>query len=633
MSNCKKCNKPSIRGQEFCKEHFIEAEYEREEYLDNTDPENLGIIKWARRMVSEHVPNSTPNIHKEMLMLLFSLFDPFYKNKYERMHNYISFRGSAKSTLINFIFVLYLIVHNGKKMKIKGIRGEPIEVVIKENLIVIASETGMASEEFVNRIRDELTTNETLVWYYKANIEDAVDAFDGQWTKKAFKYNKCFVLGRGQGEQIRGKIKGASRPTLLICDDIYSENNTITENGRKAVRDWFENAAVKGVDDLRGKIVVVGTILHEDTVLIDNKRSKNWKTKEFPLMPIDKYQKFVRECLVVDKMRGTCFLPFDNDDKLDEFERKSRQRAHFKQLQDSYDWGLAWADRIDLYYLALQYQDHVQKRNVKGMEQEYFHVISSDEQKRIKGEYFIREQFTIYEKYGYVWFDCPTMFERPIPINVEIGIDMGTGTVDGDDSAIVIAGILPNGYRVIIDEISGKFGARDILHDRTSSNYGKVEFNREKIKEIGAFDEALRWCVQLKAKRLKLGYAGAEKKNVEELRQLAVMNRIYPLLVLGRLQERHEGQKAERIMNRIEKFYSTRTVIHKPGLDKLEYQLEYLTSSKYDDVADAVEVALYEMQPPYNIAVEDVLPPPTEVIRFKKTHPKKPPVFDWRQIN
>jgi hypothetical protein len=580
------CGKTALRNSELCKEHWTEQRYKERAYLDNTDRDNLGILKWARDMLPEYLPQATPWFHIEMLMLLFALFDPFYKNRYERQLNIISFRGSSKSTLINMLFTEYLLCNIGRTMKILGVNGTIIEVVIDEKFIVICSETGGSAEEFVVRLRDELTTNSNLKFFYGGTIEDALDDTTGQWTRRAFKYNGCFVMGAGVGQQIRGKIKGAYRATLLFADDIYSENNTITDDGRAKVKKWFDRAVINSIDDLRGKTVVVGTILHEDTVLIENKKSKNWKTVEYQVMPLEKFKKFVAEHLQVAHQQGSCKLPFE-DLGLDEFQLKSKQREYFTKVQEGYNWELAWKERIDLYFLALKYQDATQKNSLGSLYQEYFHQPITDENKRIKEEYFRHmNEYKIFREYGYTWFKCD-LFSEPYVINVELAIDVGTGTADGDDSVIVVGGILSNGYRVVLKTVYGKYDLRDIRADNGLLNLGRVIEDRSLLKDIGVLDEALRLTKEYGAKMIKVGYAGSEKNNVNLMRQLCYANGFNEVMVLGRQQASNEGDKRERILNRIAPFYQTYSVIHVKGLTKLESQLQFLMGSKEDDVADA----------------------------------------------
>ncbi|WP_448506059.1 hypothetical protein [Immundisolibacter sp.] len=626
---CKKCNLETLKGETLCKDHWIEARYQSQNYLDNSNPEDLGILKWARDMMPEYLPQATPKFHIEMLMLLFSLFDPFYKNRYERQLNIISFRGSSKSTLVNMLFAEYLLCHNGKHMTILSINNEKVDVLIKERLIVIGSETGMSAEDFVVRLRDELTSNPNLRFFYGAKIEDAYDALDGQWTRRAFKFNSCYILSAGVGQQIRGKIKGASRPTTILLDDIYSENNTITEDGRNKVRKWFDSAVHNTLDDLLGKIVVVGTILHEDTILVTNKLSKNWKTVEFPVMNPNKFARFIREHLEVVHQRGSCQLPYEGKG-LSEYELKTLQREYFEKVQNSEDWELAWKERIDLYFLALKYQDAIVRGSLGSLYQEYFHQPVSDEMKRIKPEYFRHmKEYTLYSEFGYDWFKCD-LFDQAYTINIEIGLDTGTGTPDGDDSVATVAGILSNGYRVIFKQIAGKYDLRDVREDTGLLNLGRLVMDRDMLKKIGILDEALRLAVEYKAKVIKIGYAGSEKNNVTLLTQLAEANKMYNITILGRRQDSAEGTKRERILNKIAPYYQSYSVIHNQNLERLETQLQNLMRTTEDDLADSAEVSMWNMQQPFHVDVSIFKQKPQ--IRWKGNY-KPITDFDWRVIN
>jgi|GEM_PF-3234445 len=541
------------------------------------------------------------------------------------------FMLTHNSTLLNTILVLYLICHNGKMMKIKSASGDIIEVLINEKFITIISETGGSAEQFVVRARNELTSNRKLKYFYHYDLIDAREDDTGKWTQKAFKYNGCLVLGVGSGQQIRGRVEGAYRVSFMIFDDIYSENNTITPESRTKIKTWFNNAALNSVDDLIGKVLIVNTIVHEDTIPVQLKNARNWKTLQFSVMPLEKFKKFIKEHLYINEVRGICKLPFeDESDAIGEFEVKRKQRAYFKKVQESYDWELSWGDRIDLYYLALKYQEALQKRQMSSLYQEYFHVIVSEEQKQIKPEYFRVEQMDIEYKYGYTWLNC-NLFQTPQPVNIEIGLDFASGSSDGDDAVAIVAGILPNSMKVVLEMVSGKMSKRDQIKGATASNYGSVEFDRDKIQRTGLIDEAIRLAVKYKAKRIKVGYAGTEKSNVEEVRRLVYLNKLYDCMVIGRKQDQSEGAKRERILNNLSSEYETRNVLHNPGLDKLEYQLEFLKNTDLDDCADCLEVAMWQMQKPFEMDLGFYQTNQIKnKVRFKKLQVQLPS-FDWRK--
>lgn len=566
------CGKDVLKGTNYCRTHYIEEN--EKVFLDNSDG-NYGIVKWAKYMLPEFMINDTPDFHYQILDKLFRLFDPFYKNRYERQLNVISFRGSSKSTLINTVFLMYIITHNNMDMWINGINGDKIKVQIQKKNIVIASETGSSAEDFVVRIRDEIRGNPNLKYFYKLAIENAVDDETGQWTRRAFKINGCYIIGIGQGMQIRGKVKGASRPDLIIFDDIYSENNVQTEEGRLKVSKWFSRATANTIDDLKGMMVFVGTIVHEDTILVQNKKSKNWKTIEIPVMDIIEFKNIVKKYLTVDVNVGSCILPFD--DVEDEIERKTKQRYYFKDIQEKEVKSLAWKERIDLYFLVLKYQEDLSRGTLNGFYQEYFHIVIDEMQKRIKSEYFrYLDDWEIKSEYGYNWLLIKENDEiiRKC-INIEFGIDMGSGSIDGDDTAITIAAKDSNEEIYILNTVFGKFGLIDT--DKT-----------------GAVDETIRLIKLYKPSKIKIGYSGNEKTFLQVFRKYLVEAKIY-IPVIGRAQA-GDKTKYERIWNTLTHLYEARKIHHAKKLSYLEAQLEFLSTMKHDDLADSLEVAVHGLQ-------------------------------------
>lgn len=593
----KGCDKHAIKnGLGYCKQHFLE--HKETEYLDNTDPNNLGILKWARDHLPNYLPNKTPKFHIKILLLLLRLYHPFLRNKMERLLNVVSWRGSAKSTLITMIFPAYLLVHNGKSFKIK-IDDEIIECKINERFICIISETGDMAEDFVVRIRDEFLTNRTLKYFYQYKIEDAIDDRTGQLTRKAFKFNGCYILGVGSGMQVRGRIKGAYRVTLMIADDLYSERKIKNPIGRANIRTWWNAAVKNSVDDLMGKIAALGTILHEDTVIVDMIKNSLWKTELIRLMPLELFNEFITKYMNINESSGECELPYE--DVTDEYERIRLRRNFYEEINKSKDWQISWTDRIDLYMIALLIADAVKNRALATLYQEYLHEILPDSNKRFHKEYFQPlPTYSIIKSNDTNWFNCPDMYPQPIPIRIVIGVDTGTGTLDGDDSAIVALGILADGRWIVLRTIYGKYGMRDetFINTATDNRYDKVITSRKFVRRIGFIDEAFRLAEELNADKVKVGYAGSEKTILKEFVKIfnASNSRC---TVTGRKQLSYEGIKIERIQNTLLSKYMTYSVWHVKGLQKLEHQLEYLGSSKEDDIADAEEVAAYAEVPPH----------------------------------
>lgn len=605
------CSKPRIQGYEHCYTHHIEQK--EAEWLDNTDINNLGIVKWCRQLMPDAAFNKTPDFHKLLFYRLLSLYNPTLRNKYERLFEFISFRGSAKSTAANTLFVSYIIANNGKKFKFI-VDGEVREFLIDEKAIIIISETGGSAEDFTVRIRDAFATNERLRYYYKYTIQQALDSDTGQWTRSAFKINGLYVQGIGSGMMIRGKVKGMSRPTLVIADDIYSENTIITEERRLRTKNWWNNAVMNSIDDLKGKVAVLGTILHEDTVLVELERNPLWETVKIPVMGsvepngdvnMDLFHEFIDNNLKIDWEFGQCYLPFDDVEDINE--RRLKQTEYFDKVQSSKDWQLAWPERMDLYLLAIKFKEAIYNNTVGGFYQEYFHVIIPPQQRRFKKEFFQKfEAYDLKYEYGYNWLRIPGHLDDWTIVNIEFGVDIAG--VGSDENAISVVALTPD-YRVFLLQLAtGKWSLRDDVKGDTAHDLRRYKVvdagSRSAVERVGLADELFRFAKRYRPSRIKIGVAGEEQLIVDEIARLFRHNGLYTTYIQSRPQNKKEGDKFQRIAATLLPFYETRMVYHSYGQTKLEYQLEYLGRTKHDDCADAMECSLWQVQFPQKLHYE-----------------------------
>lgn len=605
-------------GYTHCKPHYIELK--KAEWLDNSDINNLGIVKWARECLPEFAFNATPTFHIDIYYNYLRLYDPDFRNKYERLLGIEAFRESAKSTTRD-IFVSYVLAHNGETIKLKV--GDDIkEFPIQESAIVIISQTSGSAEEFTVRIRNIFTESERLRWYYSFQITEALDSITGQWTRTAFKLNDCFVMAIGSKQMIRGRVKGFSRPSLVFGDDIYSETTVITEESRTSIRKWWNNAVMNSIDNLRGKVVLLGTILHEDTVIVDIERNPMWKTMKIPVMGyvddsnevnMDIFHEFIENHMKIDWETSTCILPFD--EIKDEIERRSKQRLYYDKVQSQKDWQLRWPERIDLYFLALKFKESVYNNQVAGFYQEYFHIVIPPHEKRFTKDMMVKSPpYDFKHMHGYNWIRFnPDQYEKEddgwIICNVEIGVDLaGTGK---DEAVLSPVASLPDGRVIVLPQSSGKYSIRDDFRMDTSEllRRDKVQVSRSpETTRVGVVDEAFRLALRYKPSVIKVGVSGEEELVVEEMRRVFQENGLYTVYIQSRPQTTREGRKEQRILGTLLPFYETRMVRHTSGLSKLEYQLEYLGRAKHDDCADALECAFFNLSFPENLSLKFFTP-------------------------
>lgn len=87
------------------------------------------------------------------------------------------------------------------------------------------------------------------------------------------------VRPRGAGQQIRGLLYRGRRPKDIVIDDLEDDVAVKSEIRRHDLKQWFDKAVQNGVDlgadDWR--IIVCGTILHEDGLLSNLLEDTDWE--------------------------------------------------------------------------------------------------------------------------------------------------------------------------------------------------------------------------------------------------------------------------------------------------------------------------------------------------------------------
>lgn len=100
-----------------------------------------------------------------------------------------------------------------------------------------------------------------------------------QWGEKQFVAGKTFVMPRGSGQQIRGLNYKGNRPDLIIVDDLEDAEAVMNEDRREKLKQWFFADLMNSVDRSsdKWKIVVIGTILHEASLLTQLLKDDTWE--------------------------------------------------------------------------------------------------------------------------------------------------------------------------------------------------------------------------------------------------------------------------------------------------------------------------------------------------------------------
>jgi predicted phage terminase large subunit-like protein len=203
-------------------------------------------LDWARVFLPHHMPAPSPAFHYNICDMVFSgreqvaLAAP---------------RGHGKSTVVNLICLLFAAASQQFKY------------------IIILSDTHAQAEMFLAEVKREAESNE----YLRA-------AYPGLFPGKPWAANDiCFLNGvriqaLGAGEKLRGRKQKGTRPDLILVDDLENDELVANYDRRMKLRRWFR-ASLLPIRAPGGKIRVVGTILHSDSLLNRLLRNASWERR------------------------------------------------------------------------------------------------------------------------------------------------------------------------------------------------------------------------------------------------------------------------------------------------------------------------------------------------------------------
>lgn len=162
-------------------------------------------------------------------------------------------RGHAKSTIVSLAFILWCLLYG------------------KEKLILLVSATKEQAVVLLSHIKEQLTRNEMLqADFAELCRTDGGPGSGGQpkpWRdNRILLANGTMVRAYGAGQSLRGARNEKERPGLIIADDLEDQEQVISEDQRKKLREWFDRTLLHaGHTDTN--VIVIGTVLHYDSLL------------------------------------------------------------------------------------------------------------------------------------------------------------------------------------------------------------------------------------------------------------------------------------------------------------------------------------------------------------------------------
>jgi predicted phage terminase large subunit-like protein len=169
-------------------------------------------------------------------------------------------RGETKSTIVALIFVLWCLATGRKRY------------------VILVADAFEQAAALLEAVKAELEANPRLAMDFpKAvglgrvwNVGVAITATDAK------------IQAFGSGKRMRGLRHGPHRPDLVICDDLENDENVKSPEQRDKLQDWLQKTVLSlGEAGDTMDVILVGTVLHYDSVLARLLGNRLWRSRKF----------------------------------------------------------------------------------------------------------------------------------------------------------------------------------------------------------------------------------------------------------------------------------------------------------------------------------------------------------------
>ncbi len=169
-------------------------------------------------------------------------------------------RGEAKSTIVSMIFLAWCIV-TGRK-----------------HYICIIMDAFDQAATMLEALKAELETNPRL----SMDFPDATGQGRVWQQGMIVTLNNVKVQAFGSGKRMRGLRHGPHRPDLVVGDDLENDENVRSPEQRDKLEGWLKKTVLQlGSADGTMDVIIIGTILHYDSVLSRLLKNPLWITRRF----------------------------------------------------------------------------------------------------------------------------------------------------------------------------------------------------------------------------------------------------------------------------------------------------------------------------------------------------------------
>lgn len=284
-----------------------------EQAAPSSGDERLSLLEWGRKYLPEYFMQAPSRMHQ----WLGGKCDQAGDDRGQKL-NVLAPRGGAKSTLVSLAYPL--------RRALEG----------REPYIWIISETKEQAQALLGHIKDELENNELLAYAYPG----AAGRGPTWRVDKIVMRNGVVIDAFGTGQKLRGRRSRQNRPTLVLCDDLQSDNVITSPPLRAKHANWFHGTVLKAGSE-RTNFFNVATALHRDALGFALTKTPGWTSKVFRAI-----EKWPDKLDLWDQWEAI-YHDVESEDS------KQRAMAFYRAHKAAMDAGarLLWPERESLYAL------------------------------------------------------------------------------------------------------------------------------------------------------------------------------------------------------------------------------------------------------------------------------------------
>ena len=238
---------PRVVDLEECRRRFAAR------FSGHLPPENRGdLLDWGRRYLPHFYTAPPSRMHRWLARLLDRRFP-----ERGRRAAIVGPRGGAKSTVATMTYVL--------RQAVEG----------SDPYIMIVSDTESQAIDHLRAIKSELVENTYgLLDDYHFAVGEGLT-----WRENYIELRNGVVIHAvGTGSRIRGRRRRQHRPSLIVLDDPENDSHTESAIQREKTRRWF-NRTLMNMGDVRTNVLVLGSALHRESLVVQLASSPGWTTR------------------------------------------------------------------------------------------------------------------------------------------------------------------------------------------------------------------------------------------------------------------------------------------------------------------------------------------------------------------